>query len=380
MPPFLLTRPRLLADLYAAYELAARHKQKSACVVRFAARLDDNLNQLADELISRSYRPRPATCFVISDPKKREVFAADFADRVVHHLYFAYAGPIFERTFIADSYSCIVGCGTHYGIARLAGHIRSESRNDTRPAFALKLDIRGYFMHIRRQLLADMVVDTLRRMSSHKVCRRLATTWTECVDIDFLAYLTRVIVLTDPTVGCLRRGKPSDWDGLPESKSLFCSPPGCGLPIGNLTSQLFSNVLIKREQSKLVCSAEHEKRRVKPNVYLGRFDDFMKREMLCRHYGRYVDDAFVVSSDRDYVSSESLRRMTRHLIALNEEAARGEASPERLRSALSSYGGVMGHYASFNVRNALFSSLPEIWRDGEFDERLLKWAPYSPQV
>lgn len=153
----------------------------------------------------------------------------------------------------------------------------------------------------------------------------------------------------------------------------------------------------------------------------------MKREMLCRHYGRYVDDAFVVSSDRDwlrslvpvarewllanlgltlhegktrivptrqgveflgafvkpgrtYVSCESLRRMTRHLIALNDEAARGDAPPERLRCALSSFGGVMGHYASFNVRNALFSSLPELWRDGEFDERFLKWAPFSPQV
>lgn len=224
MPPFRLTRLRLLADLYVAYELAARHKKNSSSVARFAARLDDNLNQLADELSARSYTPRPSTCFIISDPKKREVFAADFADRVVHHLYFAYAAPIFERTFIADSYSCIVGRGTHYGIARLAGHIRSESRNHSRPAFALKLDIRGYFMHIRRQLLADMVVDLLRRMSSHKVCRHLATTWAECADVDFLSYLSRAIILADPTVGCLRRGEPSDWDGLPSLRASSAPP------------------------------------------------------------------------------------------------------------------------------------------------------------
>ena len=398
MPPFRLSRPQLIADLHAAFALAARHKKKTASIVDFAAHLDQNLESLANELLERAYRPRPSTCFIITDPKKREVFAADFADRVVHHLYFAYAAPIFERTFIADSYSCIAGRGTHYGIDRLAAHIRSESLNHSRPAYALKLDIRGYFMHIRRQLLADMAVRTLRRMADHRVCRHLATTWAECVDVDFLVYLSRAIILADPAEACIRRGRPSDWEGLPASKSLFHSPAGCGLPIGNLTSQLFSN------------------------VYLGRFDDFMKREMGCRHYGRYVDDAYVISHDRrwladliptvrewlacnlglelhegktriepvrqgveflgafvkpgrTYVADGSLRRMTRRLVAINEEALRTGVTATDLRSTLSSYGGVLGHYASFNIRSALFASLPELWAQGSFDARMLKWSP-----
>ena len=397
-PHFTLTRDVLLRDLHSAYTEAARHKKKTHAVTTFAANLEDNLNRLADALISRTYTPGPASCFIIRDPKQREVFAADFADRVVHHLYYAYTHILFERTFIADSYSCICGRGTHYGISRLAAHIRSESRNYQERAFALKLDIRGYFMHISRARLADIATARLTAMASHRLTPGLALTWAHVLDFDFLAWLTRVIIMTDATVGCVRRGNPRDWDGLPHSKSLFHSPPGCGLPIGNLTSQLFSN------------------------VYMGLFDDFMKRQMHCCHYGRYVDDAFVVSRDRQwlvgliplirqwlsenlglelhegktkivdvrrgveflgayvkpgrtYVARQTLSRMERHLVRLHERVLRGEVTKDELRCSLSSFGGVLGHYASFRIREVLFASLPALRDMGEFDAALLKWSP-----
>lgn len=399
-PSFTLTRERLLADLRVAYAEAARHKKASPAVVAFARGLEDNLARLADALISRTYAPGLSSCFIIRDPKHREVFAADFADRVVHHLYYDYTHTLFERTFIADSYSCIVGRGTHYGISRLAAHIRSESLNYQQPAYVLKLDVRGYFMHIRRQTLADIATALLDKMATRRVTPGLSLSWADTLDFDFLRHLTRAIAMADATAGCVRRGSPRDWDGLPRGKSLFHSPPGCGLPIGNLTSQLFSN------------------------VYLGRLDEHMKRDMGCRHYGRYVDDAFVVSRDRQwlqslvpevrrwlseslglelhegktrivdarrgveflgayikpgraYVANQTLSRMERHLADLHERLLSGDVSDEELRSSLSSFGGVLGHCASFRVRQRLFSSLPELWLHGEFDESLLRFTPSS---
>ena len=122
--PYRLTRDQLLADLYTAYYDARRHKRNKPYQLRFEENLEANLDELCEELWTRTYKPRPSTCFIIREPKPREVFAADFRDRIVHHLYFNYTHEMYERTFIQDSYSCIKGRGTHYGIKRLESHIR----------------------------------------------------------------------------------------------------------------------------------------------------------------------------------------------------------------------------------------------------------------
>ena len=124
-----LTREQLLADLYEAYYAARKHKRNKPYQLRFEERLEENLEELCDALYTRTYRPLPSSCFIISEPKKREVFAAEFRDRVVHHLYYNYTYRMYERTFIHDTYSCIKGRGTHYGIRRLERHIRRESLN-----------------------------------------------------------------------------------------------------------------------------------------------------------------------------------------------------------------------------------------------------------
>ena len=272
-----LTQEALLADLRQAYFDARRHKRGKPYQQRFEAHWERNLEELCNELWRREYSPRPSTCFIVREPKQREVFAADFRDRIVHHLYYNYTHPLYERTFIADSYSCIAGRGTHYGIRRLERHIRQESQGYTVPCWVMKMDIRGYFMHIDRHLLLGICLDTLDRMASHVVSRHSKRRWCEEVDLDFVRYLTEAIVMLDPTAGCRIVGSRADWEGLPHDKSLFHSPPGCGLPIGNLTSQLFSN------------------------VYLGVLDQYMKRELGCHHYGRYVDDFYVVGADREWL-------------------------------------------------------------------------------
>lgn len=379
-----LTRESLMADLRQAFLDARRHKGDKPYVRRFEAHLEENLSELCDELYNRRYRPCPSSCFIITDPKQREVFAADFRDRIVHHLYYNYTHTLYERTFIADSYSCIKGRGTHYGIERLAQHIRQESQGYTVPCWVLKMDIRGYFMHIDRRRLLGICLATLDRMATHRVSRHGRRQWREVLDMDFVRYLTEAVVLLDPTEGCRIAGCRTDWEGLPHDKSLFHSPPGCGLPIGNLTSQLFSN------------------------VYLNVLDQYMKRELGCRHYGRYVDDFYVVGADREwllslvphvrcvlrerlgldlhegkllvasvwhgveflgawvkphriYMSRGSVGRICRKLEAL------AAGPPERWEASLNSYCGLLGHWQNYRLRRRLLTGSEEFMKQGLFD-------------
>ena len=274
-----LTREQLLIDLYAAWHMARRHKVTKHYVRVFDRKASENIESICNDLFDRSYQPEPSSCFIVNRPKKREVFAAQFRDRVVHHLYYNYTHAIFERTFIEDSYSCIQGRGTHYGIERMKKHILAESDNYRKRCWVMNLDIRGYFMHIDRSILLDIAISTLKRMATHRISSNSDQTWGDVMDIDFICWLTEKIVMLDPKTSCKIVGKPEEWDGLDWNKSLFHTPDGCGLPIGNLTSQLLSN------------------------VYLNVFDQFMKRELKCKHYGRYVDDAYVVSCDKEWLLS-----------------------------------------------------------------------------
>lgn len=270
-----LTRDALMLDLYAAFLCARKHKGSKPYVRRFEKNLKRNLTELRDRLWDRTYKPAPSSCFIIERPKKREVFAAQFRDRVVHHLYYNYTHELYERTFIHDTYSCIPERGTHYGIGRMAGHIRKESRGYSRRCYVMKLDIRGYFMHIDRRKLLDMALDSLERLRTHKIRKGEKDTWEDRIDYGFVTWLTREIILLDPNENCRIVGSENDWIGLDPAKTMRKAGNGLGLPIGNLTSQLFSN------------------------VYLNALDQFMKRELKCRHYGRYVDDAYVVSCDKE---------------------------------------------------------------------------------
>lgn len=317
-----LTREQLLDDLYTAYYDARRHKTNKPYVKRFEENLDDNLKELCDRLYNRTYKPQPSSCFIITDPKKREVFAAKFIDRIVHHLYFNYTHEIYERTFIHDTCSCIKGRGTHFGVERLQGHIRKESQNYSVPCYAMYGDIRGYFMHIVRIRLLNICMKTLDKMSMHKISKYRQERWKDVVDMEFVSYLTCEIVLLNPVNDCIVIGPASDWDDLPHDKSLYYTPEGCGLPIGNLTSQLFSN------------------------VYLNQLDQFVKRVLKFRHYARYVDDFVRI-------------RAKMRLLAKS-------GNVEKWHSSLNSYCGVLSHWNNFKLRRLLLNENPEFGEYGMF--------------
>ena len=385
-----LTREQLLFDLYIAYYDASRHKHKMAYVVKFERDLRANLEELCDDLLNRRYKALPSKCFVIDYPKKREVFAAMFRDRIVHHLYFRYTHQMFERTFIADSYSCIEGRGTHYGIDRLRQHIRQASLNWTQPCYAMNLDIRGYFMHINREILLKLATESLNNMAKHKVgladdvpipsgvILTKSTTWADIRDMSLILWLTEQIVTLDPMENCIIVGDESDWDGMDHAKCMRYVLPGLGLPIGNLTSQLYSN------------------------VYLNPFDQFVKRDILCEHYGRYVDDSAMIDACRewllaqvpkvrefladelglqlhmgklhvrevgqgveflgafvkpyrDYISNKTLERITRNIQTMDMRDV------QHVEASINSYLGVLSHSSSYNIKRELFEDIDGDW-------------------
>ena len=258
-----MTVATVLSLLYSAYLNARRNKRNTKSQLRFEANLESNLIELAEEIVSGNYKPRPSICFINDLPVKREVIAADFRDRVVQHMLCSWLFPIFERQFIHDSYSCREGKGTLLGINRVRGFVRSESDDFRKDCWVLRLDIKGFFMSILKPKLYELVMDGLERGQYAGVPDRL-----------LCDTLVRQIIFANPLDNAVFASPPEKWIGLPPDKSLLNTDGTRGLPIGNLTSQLFGN------------------------VYLNRLDQYIKRDLKIRGYGRYVDDMVLVHCDK----------------------------------------------------------------------------------
>jgi retron-type reverse transcriptase len=267
MQPDLFTPPKIDAvqfteELFAAYYECRKNKRNTSNALRFEVHLEANLFKLRDEILAGTYQPGRSIAFIVEKPVKREVFAADFRDRVVHHFVIGKLNPLFETLFIENSYACRKNKGTLFGINQVYGFIKSESNGYSTDAYILKLDVQGFFMHIDKGKL-------WKRLESFIQTRYHAA------DKALVVELSRKIIENDPTQNCTRKGSIHNWDNLPKDKSLFFSPPNCGLPIGNLSSQVFAN------------------------FYLHPLDEFVTANLGFRSYGRYVDDFVVVSSDND---------------------------------------------------------------------------------
>ena len=142
-----------LENIYRAYRRCRRRKRATCNALLFEQDLEENLLALHEELNSGTYAPGRSIAFLVKKPKQREIFAADFRDRVVHYLLAGYLEPAWEARFIHDSYACRKGKGTHKGVERLKGFTRKVTANGSRPAWYLQLDVRGYFVTLDRNIL-----------------------------------------------------------------------------------------------------------------------------------------------------------------------------------------------------------------------------------
>ena len=210
------------------------------------------------ELMGGTYRPGTSICFVVIRPKPREVWAADFRDRVVHHLLYNRISDRFHRSFIADSCACIPGRGTLYGATRLEHKVRSITRNWPRHAYYLKLDLANFFVSIDKNILRGLLASKVRE--------------------PWVMWLADTILFHDPRENVRIKGTPELLSMIPPHKSLFNQVGHKGLPIGNLSSQFFAN------------------------VYLNPLDQYAKHQIGSRHYIRYVDDMVLLHESPQWLN------------------------------------------------------------------------------
>lgn len=243
------------ANLYRQYRRCRSNKRNTANALRFEVEQEKQLIQLQQELENRTYQPGRSVCFFSTRPKLREIFAADFRDRVVHHLLVDYLEQIWEPVFIHDSFACRKNKGVHAGVKRLQKFLRQTTANGTRPAWYLQLDVHNYFMRIDKQILFRLLAARIQDETA--------------------LWLTHLLVFHDCTTDYQLKGNPGLLQALPPHKTLFNAPPNTGLPIGNLNSQFFAN------------------------VYLNELDQWVKHQLKCRHYARYCDDFVLLSHHRE---------------------------------------------------------------------------------
>ena len=143
--------------LFLAWDEFKRGKGKKLDVLEFERNLEQNIFELYRDLKNGTYRHGPYKGFWIYDPKLRRIHKSTVRDRVLHHAVFTVLNRIFEPTFIADSYSCRIGKGTHKGVERVAYMLRAMSKNNTRTCYALKCDVRKFFDSVDHQILKDIL-------------------------------------------------------------------------------------------------------------------------------------------------------------------------------------------------------------------------------
>lgn len=224
------------AELFKSWREFKKGKRKKDDVSDFSVRLSKNIFDLCQDILSGNYSHGGYKFFRIFEPKARDIHKAMVRDRIVHHAIYRALYPFFDNLFIFDSYSCRIGKGTHRAIRRFEVFIRKESRNYTKTVWVLKGDIRKCFASVDHKILKDII---RRKITCSKINRVLHAV------ID----------------------------------SFDSSNVHKGIPLGNLTSQLFVN------------------------VYLNEFDQFVKRNLKIKKYVRYADDFVIFSADKKYLEN-----------------------------------------------------------------------------
>lgn len=260
---FILPYSRILN----AYLDCRKHKRCTHNAIEFEIELNKNLYNLYTDLINRKYCIGKSTVFIVTRPVRREVFAATFRDRIVHHLLINRILPdLEEKCFIEDSYACRKNKGTLYGIKRLYNKIEEYIKDNKDEAYIAKFDLQGFFMSINKKILYEK----LNNFMKNKII------WENEEEYEFYHYIMKMIVFHCPQKNCVSKSKKEEWDELPKDKSLFNCDDFHGLPIGNLSSQIFAN------------------------FYLSDFDKIMEKRFK-GYYGRYVDDFYILHNNKQEI-------------------------------------------------------------------------------
>ncbi len=242
-----------LENLFSAWDKFKDGKRKKKDVLKFEYNLEKNICGLRNELKIGTYKHGAYSSFYINDSKQRHIHKAQVRDRIVHQAVFSVLYPIFENTFIYDSYSSRIDKGTHRGFNRLRQMLRKASKNNTQNCFILKCDIKKFFASIDREILIHLISKEIK-------------------DDNAIRLIKEIIGSFSP-----------------------------GIPLGNLTSQIFSN------------------------IYLNELDQFIKQQLKIPFYIRYADDFVIVD-----ISMEKLESLLNQIGKFLEENLKLKLHPHKV--------------------------------------------------
>ena len=258
-------------SMFEAYENCLIGKRSSTQALEYMPSAYVDVERLASEVYNHTYKPTTSTCFMVTFPKLREVFAADFRDRIIHHWICLRLNPLFEMRCheLGDvSHACRKGYGTKSAILQVQDGLERVTGKMQKEAWIYKGDIVGFFMHIDKkvmwELLRNLIID---RYNGN--------------DKDFLLYLVEITVFHSPEKDCYIKSAFELWKQISPDKSLFYNGEGIGEPIGNLTTQLFAG------------------------YYMSFLDEFIVKLFDGKNYSytRSVDDFVIVCDDRAFLES-----------------------------------------------------------------------------
>lgn len=248
-----------LTELLRAYYDCRKNKRNTINALNFEINLEENIFKLYKDLKNNNYEIGKSICFVVTHPKPREVWAADFRDRIVQHLVYNRVKEKFHNRFSIESCACIPGRGTLYGIKRLEKHIKSITKNWTEDYYYMKCDLYSFFMEIDKNVLDYLLKRDIKNEETLKL---------------FLQILWH-----DPRNNVIYKSSESERNLTQKHKRLCNCKNFCGLAIGNLTSQFLANLL------------------------LNELDYFIKQDLKCKYYIRYVDDFVLLSKSANELNS-----------------------------------------------------------------------------
>ena len=276
-------------NLLDAYKKARKGKVYQGYATEFNYNLSGNLLEIRNQLLKESYRFDEYKVFYVYDPKQRLIKAPSFRDRIVHHSLCNIIEPIFDQKFIYDSYACRKEKGTHKAVKRLQGFLRELNIGSRRRAsvcspsgtnereskiYALAIDISKYFPSVNHRLLFQII---RKKIADPKI-------------LNFI----KKLLDTSST--------ENEYDHLFSPDSHFRTKHPRGIPLGNLTSQLFAN------------------------IYLNEVDQFVKHRLKIKYYLRYMDDSVILSKDKKH-----LRRIKEEIVKFLYDRLYLTAHPKKIR-------------------------------------------------
>lgn len=344
-----------LGSVWDAYYDCIKDKRTTMNAMLFSANVERNVKALWREINSGSYQIGRSISFIVEKPVKREIFAADFRDRVVHHWICLRLVPLFEEFLSPRMFSNRKGKGTLGAIHCVRDDIMAVSEGYRKDCWIWKFDLKGFFMSIDKRILNA-------RLQEFIDDKYFAD------DKDVLKSLVEKVVLHCPQTNCVRRSSLESWKGLRSDKSLFSQDRYHGLAIGNLTSQLFANFylsaavrFLNENGFKHVTQYVDDVVVVHPSkdeitAFIPKMREFLMNDLgitlhpnkcYIQHYSKGV--AFVggiIKPHRLYISKRSRRRMFAklHWISINNFA------PSEVLDSVNSYLGLTRHFRNYKLR------------------------------